>query len=79
MQKDVHRDAEIEFWRLPKVIEAVGLSKTEIYRMIKEGGFPSSRPYPHSANAKFWLAEDVRCWMTKVVADAPDEFDAVIG
>lgn len=55
-----------EFWRLPKVIAATGLSRSEIYRQMADGVFPKVRHYPNS-NKSFWLASEVRVWMQRVL------------
>jgi prophage regulatory protein len=62
---------DIEFLRLPAVIARVGLSKTEIYRRIKEGTFPASRPYRGGARmGVFWLSSEIRQWQHNELAAA---------
>ena len=53
--------SQIEFWRLPTVIEKTGLSKSEIYRRVSDGRFPKPRRYPDS-DKTFWLSRDVVEW-----------------
>jgi predicted DNA-binding transcriptional regulator AlpA len=53
--------ARLEFWRLPTVIEKVGLSRSEIYRRVADGRFPKPRHYPDS-DKTFWLSSDVLLW-----------------
>lgn len=57
---------DIYFWRLPRVTQAVGLSKTEIYRRISIGDFPAPRPYP-GTRKKFWLSTEVREWQDRIL------------
>ena len=56
----------MEFWRLPVVMQKVGLSKSEIYRRIAAGTFPKPRRYPDS-DKTFWLSRDVLQWQMEVV------------
>lgn len=58
--------SQIEFWRLPVVIEKVGLSKSEIYRRISNGKFPKPRRYPDSEKT-FWLSGDVITWQMQAL------------
>ena len=57
---------DVEFWRLPKVIEKTGLSKSEIYRRVSDNRFPRSRRYPDSDMA-FWLSSEVVEWQQQVL------------
>lgn len=76
-----------EFWRLPRVIEVTGISRSEIYRQIRFGEFPPSRSYKGCANARFWLSTEVQGWMASQIGEAewaalhrqPDEYDALLG
>jgi prophage regulatory protein len=61
------QDEPGDFWRLEKVKEVTGLSKTTIYRRIKDGSFPDSRPYRH-LTAVFWLESDIREWQRREVS-----------
>lgn len=47
--------------RMPAVVEAVGLSRTTIYEMIKEGTFP--RPVKLSSRAIAWPESVLKSWM----------------
>lgn len=53
----------VEFWRLPIVRRTVGLSKTEIYRRIKDGRFPRQRQH-HGSTTVYWLSSEIRSWQT---------------
>lgn len=59
-------DSQVEFWRLPTVMQKTGLSKSDIYRRISYGKFPKSRPYPDS-DATFWLNKDVIAWQLEAL------------
>lgn len=48
------------FLRLPDVIRLTGLSKSTIYKMVKEGQFPRSVPIYGSSVA--WPASEVSEW-----------------
>jgi predicted DNA-binding transcriptional regulator AlpA len=61
---------DIEFWRMKTVVQKVGLSKTEIYRKIAEGTFPSPRPYPGNPKIKFWLSNEIRSWQRDTLAES---------
>lgn len=63
-------ESEVEFWRLPRVIAATGLSKTEIYRRAGQGRFPAPRRYPGTTKT-FWLSTEVRTWQAELLAAAP--------
>lgn len=56
----------VDFWRLPTVMQTVGLSKSEIYKRIARGDFPPARNYPGTAK-KFWLSTDVRQWQERIL------------
>lgn len=48
------------FLRLPDVIRLTGLSKSTIYKMVKEGQFPKSVPIYGQTVA--WLSSEVSEW-----------------
>jgi predicted DNA-binding transcriptional regulator AlpA len=58
--------SQLEFWRLPTVIERTGLSKSEIYRRIANDRFPKPRKYPDSGKT-FWVSRDVTQWQMEVL------------
>ena len=59
--------AVLEFWGLRRVMETTGVSKSELYRLMRAGQFPQSRPYQHSPKRRFWLSSEVRSWqMTQI-------------
>lgn len=47
--------------RLPSVCALVGLSKSQVYRLIRAGEFPS--PVRIGANSVAWPAERVNAWV----------------
>jgi predicted DNA-binding transcriptional regulator AlpA len=61
-----------DFWRLARVVEVTGLSKTTIYRRIKVLTFPDSRSYQGSSGV-FWLATDIREWQRRELSSRAGE------
>lgn len=53
-------DQDIEFIRLPKVMELVGLSQTSIYEMAKTGRFP--KQVKLGGRAVAWVKSEVLAW-----------------
>ena len=66
----------VEFWRMKRVSEVTGLSKSEVYRRVEAGCFPKPRKYPDS-HMDFWISVEVIEWQRDVVG--ADEFDALLG
>lgn len=66
-----------EFWKLPRVIEATGLSKSEIYRQMNDGRFPTSRPYKHNPTRKFWVSVEVQRWQAQQIGE--DQWADLLG
>lgn len=62
---DLSSSVSEEFWRIARVAAATGLSKSEVYRLIRQGDFPKSRPYPHSVQSRFWLRSDILAWQQR--------------
>jgi prophage regulatory protein len=52
--------------RLPQVRQHVGLSRSELYRLIKLGRFP--RPVPLGERARAWDADEVERWIGERIA-----------
>lgn len=65
----------IEFWRLKKVIDVTGLSKSEIYRRMELGSFPQPKKYPDS-NMNYWVSKQVVEWQRAILG--ADEFDELL-
>ena len=70
----------LEFWRLKAVEPKTGLSKSEIYRRMKDADsalnpFPPSRPYRSGRRgpgaAVFWVSADVEAWQLAELGLAP--------
>ncbi|RQZ14053.1 AlpA family phage regulatory protein [Burkholderia sp. Bp9031] len=51
--------------RLRQVLEMVGLGKTTIYAMMKDGTFPRPR---HVRGLSLWVESEVQGWISSVVA-----------
>lgn len=51
--------------RLPGVCALVGLSKSQIYRLIRAGEFPA--PTRIGANSVAWSAERVNAWVLEKI------------
>lgn len=51
--------------RLPSVCALVGLSKSQIYRLIRTGEFPAAIPL--GANSVAWPAERVNAWISEKI------------
>ncbi len=56
--------------RLPQVQQIVGLSKSEIYRLISIGRFP--RPVPLGERVVAWDSDEIQEWVRSRIA-ARDE------
>lgn len=52
------------FLRLPEVTVKVGLSKSQIYKMIKEGAFPSMLKV--CGRVSVWSEAQIHEWMGRV-------------
>ncbi|MNJ47502.1 Prophage CP4-57 regulatory protein (AlpA) [compost metagenome] len=58
--------------RLPGVCALVGLSKSQIYRLIRAGEFPAGISL--GANSVAWPTEQVRAWVAaKISAATPQQ------
>lgn len=67
---------QMRFLRLPAVIDATGLSKSEIYRRISSGRFPASRGYQDAPKTRFWTSAEIERWQREQVG--PDDFDELL-
>ncbi|AQQ50135.1 hypothetical protein A8F72_06500 [Burkholderia cenocepacia] len=55
--------------RLPTVLDMVGLGKTTIYEMMKEGSFPRPR---RVRNLSLWAETEVQAWIRSIMSrDTP--------
>ena len=56
----------MRFMRLPEVKQAVGLSRSQIYKLIQEGRFPA--PIRVTANVSAWVDSEVAEWQRAVLS-----------
>lgn len=68
-------ETPIEFWGTRRVLEIVGLSKSELYRLMAEGDFPKPRKY-RGKEKNFWPSSEVVAWQRAQIGD--DEFEALL-
>lgn len=54
-----------DFLRLPEVMRRTGLSKSEIYRRIKSGRFPTSKRLGH--RTAVWVAGEITNWKREIL------------
>ena len=59
--QDLPKHATTQWWRLSRVMEETGLSRSTIYRMMKSGTFPKSRTMT-SPKATIWLQSEIVEW-----------------
>lgn len=52
--------------RLPAVQRMVGLGRSQIYNLIKNGGFPA--PIKLSERCSAWIASEVGAWVNSRIA-----------
>lgn len=57
-----------KFMRIPAVIEAVGIQRTEIYKRIKAGTFP--KPISLGTRAAVWDSTEIAAWQDRIIAEA---------
>lgn len=62
-------DQPERFLKLPEVCRRVGLGKTMIYAMVKDGRFP--KPYKLSPFTSRWSEREIVAW----IADVKDGFE----
>jgi prophage regulatory protein len=61
--------SENSLLRIKEVSQQTGLSRSTLYRMIKEGTFPPS--FALSARARAWSSKDVQTWIDARIAVEP--------
>ena len=54
-------DRSTKFLRLPSVIDKVGLSRSQIYKLIQQGEFPE--PLKLDPKISVWIEEKLEAWM----------------
>ncbi|WP_339479138.1 helix-turn-helix transcriptional regulator [Pseudomonas sp. RL_5y_Pfl2_73] len=67
-RNDDQQDAPVEYMRLPKVIELVGLSQSTIYDMASNGRFP--KQVKLGGRAVAWVKSEVLQWSRDKLAAA---------
>jgi prophage regulatory protein len=58
-------------WRLARVLEHVGLSRSDLYRRVKAGTFPRPIPISNSRIAT-WDSSAVEAWVAAQISAAAD-------
>lgn len=71
-QNTLIKPPQDRFLRIAEVIDIVGLSRSEIYRLMRRDSFP--RPIKISADSRrnapaLWVSGEVRSWMQARVDD----------
>lgn len=54
--------------RINDLTEALGLSRSHIYKLSKDGKFPKPIPLVEGGVAVGWLAEEVQSWLEERIA-----------
>lgn len=60
-------NSEPQLWRIDRVLAATGLSKTVVYRLMAEGGFP--KPTRLGLRARAWVSSEVQDWVAGRIAE----------
>lgn len=60
--------SDVRFLRLPEVKDRVGLSRSQIYRLVQAGDFPA--PLKLSAQVSVWPDADIVRWQSEVLQKA---------
>ena len=50
----------MQFWRLPKVLEETGLSRSIVYELMDDNQFPKS--FPLTERCVAWVSAEVEAW-----------------
>ena len=61
--------SELKLLRLPRVLERIGLSRTETYRRMALGQFP--KPVSIGPRAVAWPSELIDRWVSERIAQGP--------
>ena len=59
--------------RLPEVLQATGLSRSTIYRLVQAGNFPPSLKL--TARTIGWYSTDIDSWIAARAATSKDQAD----
>lgn len=57
---------ETRFLKLPSVIEATGLSRSQVYKLIQQGEFPP--PIKLGDRAVAWDERSITAWQIKILS-----------
>lgn len=60
--------SDVRFLRLPEVKDRVGLSRSQIYRLVQAGDFPA--PLKLSPQVSVWPDGDIVQWQSEVLQKA---------
>jgi transcriptional regulator with XRE-family HTH domain len=77
-------DADLEFWRIDRLKQVTGLSRSEIYNRVRTGTFPQQRHYDtadggpdkRDRKAAYWTSVEVRAWQARQLGD---DFERIVG
>ena len=53
----------IRFIRMPELIHKVGLSRSQIYRLVSTGNFPEQRKV--GSKVSVWVESEIDAWMAQ--------------
>lgn len=59
---------DVRFLRLPEVRSRVGLSRSQIYRLIQDGAFPA--PLKIGTQISVWPDDDIVRWQSEALVKA---------
>lgn len=60
----------VELWREPRVVQAVGLARSTIWSLVKEGEFPAPVPIHDGGRAVGWPSNEVNGWIQNRITSA---------
>ena len=64
----------VKFYRLPDVLEAVGVSRSTLDRWIKSGKFPPPvKLNPDGGRSVAWSADDIEAWQDARLRDGRED------
>lgn len=64
------------FLRVAAVLDLIGISKAQLYRLMQDGAFP--KPVALGPNTRAWLESDVKAWQADKVAARDSGADAAL-
>ncbi|MBI4190750.1 MAG: AlpA family phage regulatory protein [Betaproteobacteria bacterium] len=60
----------IELWREPRVVQVVGLGRSTLWSLVKDGEFPAPVPIHDGGRAVGWPSNEVISWVQNRIAAA---------